>query len=244
MRMRFFRVLVLLAMWAGLPAGAASFDCTARLSVAEQLICDTPDVSAADDELAVLYKQARSVANGWPDTYEGGQSAGAWYKANSRAAWKWREANCTDADCLRDWFARRIAMMRWMVTSSERLGTDGLVALNNLSEGAVLVSFGTGEEVRNVVLHQGRSKFQNLPSGFPSVETEPLAIIVIAGHASAFENGDGFVTDLRVTQNGDIIDIGLETGATCFSKSEFVEQSRFTEFQLRLVGRDEICVNL
>jgi uncharacterized protein len=81
-------------------AFAASFDCRKAASVPEKLICADAELSRLDDELSLIYQRAKQAA---PDKEA--------FKAQTRAAWQWREANCTTKACLVSWYARRKAQL-------------------------------------------------------------------------------------------------------------------------------------
>lgn len=73
-------------------ASAASFDCAKARSYAEKLICSTPNLSQADEELGRVYRAAKKRA---------GNSA-AFRKLVSEN-WKKRE-RCADEACVRAWY--------------------------------------------------------------------------------------------------------------------------------------------
>lgn len=77
------------------PAAAPSFNCTAKLSSTEQLICDTPALSKADAALALAYAKAVSAA-----------TDPAVLKQRQR---DWRKARdiCPDADCVQASYIKR-----------------------------------------------------------------------------------------------------------------------------------------
>lgn len=75
---------------------AASFDCNKAASLAEMAICNDPQLSKLDEELASIYKQAKKMA---PDLKR--------FKSQSRKSWKWREANCHNKECLLSWYSQR-----------------------------------------------------------------------------------------------------------------------------------------
>jgi uncharacterized protein len=94
---------VLAALWL-LPfahAHAASFNCAKAHSPAETVICHDTSLSKADDELGKLFRLAQRQA---PDRRA--------YRKDSDAKWAWREANCTNVECLTDWYATRIDEIR------------------------------------------------------------------------------------------------------------------------------------
>ena len=73
-----------------------SFDCTAKLSLTEQLICDTPALSRADAALALAYAKAVSAA-----------TDPAALKQRQRDWRKTRDV-CGKADCVQASYAKRI----------------------------------------------------------------------------------------------------------------------------------------
>lgn len=82
-------------------ANAAGFDCAKAYSKVEKLICDTPSLSKADDELYVDYLQAKLVT---------GDSAE--FKKIVSQNWKLREKNCDTEQCLLDWYKRSTELYR------------------------------------------------------------------------------------------------------------------------------------
>lgn len=71
----------------------ASFDCSKARSAPERLICDNPELSAADESLKALFDAARSKATNKQE-----------FNNKARQAWNWREKNCRDVPCLRQWY--------------------------------------------------------------------------------------------------------------------------------------------
>lgn len=84
--------LLLFTLSAG--AQAASFDCTKASSVSEKLICTTPSLSQADDQLAKVYREAKTASGNRPE-----------FRQMTKENWRLRE-QCTTAACLSDWYAR------------------------------------------------------------------------------------------------------------------------------------------
>jgi hypothetical protein len=76
------------------PSFAASFDCQKAKSVPEHLICATPELSQADNDLKLLFDAARESA----------QDKAA-FKENARRSWNDREKSCRDVSCLQKWYA-------------------------------------------------------------------------------------------------------------------------------------------
>ena len=90
---------------------AASFDCAKAASVPERLICADPELSRLDDELSIEYQRARRVA---PDP--------KLFQEQTRAAWRWREANCTARACLLEWYASRQSQLKAITASAPVAG--------------------------------------------------------------------------------------------------------------------------
>ncbi|WP_297352695.1 hypothetical protein [Paraburkholderia sp.] len=108
--MKIFRITVFASLLlTHLPAHATSFDCNKGRSITEQLICHRADLSKLDDVLGKLYWQARrSVSN--PKAF----------RADSDSKWAWREANCSDEECLRTWYTGRIQELQLLLTSLQQ----------------------------------------------------------------------------------------------------------------------------
>ncbi|WP_233862056.1 lysozyme inhibitor LprI family protein [Paraburkholderia adhaesiva] len=91
--------IVLVAWVASSPfAHAASFRCPHNASASERLVCSDPTLSALDDKLAALYRNAfNTVAD-----------ADA-LNADRVSQWQWRQHNCQEKECVTAWYNRRIA---------------------------------------------------------------------------------------------------------------------------------------
>ncbi len=75
---------------------AASFNCAKAGSLSEMSICNDPELSRLDDELAKIYQQAKAHA-----------ADKDIFRQQTQAAWKWREKNCQSRECLISWYAQR-----------------------------------------------------------------------------------------------------------------------------------------
>lgn len=91
---------LLMAAFAGfaINASAASFQCTGKLSASEKIACHDATVSAMDDHLAASYQRAKEASL---DTRS--------LESARTQQWLWRQHNCTDTQCVRSWYERRIA---------------------------------------------------------------------------------------------------------------------------------------
>ena len=100
--MKIFRYVLLTGLILNhVSANATSFDCNKGHSIAERLICHTPELSKLDDQLGKLYWKARRAA---PDRRA--------FIADSDSKWAWREAHCSDDVCLTAWYTGRIAELQ------------------------------------------------------------------------------------------------------------------------------------
>ncbi|WP_233238654.1 hypothetical protein [Bordetella sp. LUAb4] len=75
-------------------AHAVTFDCSKARSAPEKLICSTPDLSQADDHLKLSFEAARARATD--------KKA---FNERAKQEWQRREKTCTDAACVRQWYA-------------------------------------------------------------------------------------------------------------------------------------------
>ena len=85
-----------------------SFDCAKAASVSEHLICEDAELSALDMRLFELYQHAKAMTTQMPA-----------FKADARAAYQWREANCADKACLVDWYASRKAIYSGVIAEAQ-----------------------------------------------------------------------------------------------------------------------------
>jgi len=89
---------------------AASFDCNKASSKSEKLICSDQELSQLDSELGKLYAQAKASAT----------DADA-FKSENIKRWKEREANCSDKQCLLNWYAaRKVELSKWVNQSNSQ----------------------------------------------------------------------------------------------------------------------------
>jgi uncharacterized protein len=98
-----------LVAWSG-GAEAASFDCKKAKTKAEKLICETAELSKADDELALAYKAAVKAMKDAKELRE------------VQATWRQRRDRCGDAACMLDSYQQRIAELRAMAKPLPRTG--------------------------------------------------------------------------------------------------------------------------
>jgi uncharacterized protein len=110
--MRVLLLLVVCSLLTGGSAAAASFDCKKASTRAEKLICATPALSKADDELGRQYKAARAASK---DTKALRQAQMGWIRRHRDA--------CADAACMRKVYQQRIAELRATARPGGRTGT-------------------------------------------------------------------------------------------------------------------------
>ncbi len=95
------------------PSRAASFDCKKAKTKTEKLICETPELSKADDELGAIFKQAVKAV--------GKVSSKSLREAQS--LWMSRFRNeCPDAACVLAAYRKRILELRATAKPSGRSG--------------------------------------------------------------------------------------------------------------------------
>jgi uncharacterized protein YecT (DUF1311 family) len=92
-------------------AAAASFDCKKARTRAEKLICATPELSKADEELAREYKSARQATRDAKPLRE------------AQALWLRRKRDaCADAACMLAVYKRRVIELRATARPTGRTG--------------------------------------------------------------------------------------------------------------------------
>jgi len=106
------------------PAMSASFDCGKKGSSNEQLICDDPQLSAMDDQLAKTFKVLRRKM---ADPHA--------FTVASDQQWIWREKNCHSRECLVDWYQKRqtelLDGLRAVLSAAESTEQMHATAANN-----------------------------------------------------------------------------------------------------------------
>jgi uncharacterized protein len=150
-------------------AAAASFNCKKAKSKVEKLICATPELSKADDELGKLFKEAMAA---FSDAHGDGKALRA-----AQAAWLKRYRNlCGDAACMLAAYERRNAELRAIAKPSGRTG------VYDQASGSV----------STLEIAPGRLRFEL----FSSVgEGERLHIGQLCGEVTLDKNGAGRYVD-------------------------------------------------
>lgn len=136
MSYRSVRLLILLCLIVS-SAEAAGFDCTKTSTQIERLICDHPDLSKLDDELADFYRKALARSEN-PDATRKQQRS--WLRATRN--------RCPDVACLKSEYTKRIdqlaAEQKWLTNAKVRSICDAVVqAVNDGSIGSLIQSFHT-----------------------------------------------------------------------------------------------------
>lgn len=151
-------VFILLLM--PLYGNAASFDCTKAYSDIEKLICSTPELSKADDELYVDYLQAKLVTGNSDD-----------FKMLAKKNWDLRVKNCETKSCLLDWYHRSTIIYR-NISASHPVSEQDISGRNYY--------YGSSVKLRGVI------KIES--DGFPSIRTDE--IISVSSKDPEPENGE------------------------------------------------------
>lgn len=94
-------------------AAAVSFDCAKAKSIPEHLICSTPELSAADDQLKAVFDTARSLV---VDKKQ--------FAKETEEQWKWREKNCRDVQCVKSWYERQYRTLTALIASISGSGAS------------------------------------------------------------------------------------------------------------------------
>ncbi len=122
---------------------AASFDCAKAVSLTEMTICNDSVLSKLDDELSEIYKRAKVKA--------ADQTA---FQQQTKAAWKWREANCRSRDCLVNWYTqRKMTLVRAAgLEPASKCQADGPVTVSGLVMRETLTLEPDGRKVNAFIL--------------------------------------------------------------------------------------------
>lgn len=240
---------IIFTILAATSVSAASFDCEKARSVPEILICGTPHLSQADEDLFSVYKAAkRRIADwkevypngsGWPDN---GLSPAQWFKSSGRDAWRWREKHCRDVPCLEKWFAQRRAILKWIATADDHLGDYGLQQLVTLPDQKVLLSYGMVTHRRNVVFDPATDRFIPILNGHVHLTGSRNAPILLRQSKGYFKGGGAFWVDIKISSSGRIFEIGSANGNECFSREEFLAGTSFQVSELQHIRNNRICV--
>lgn len=160
-------------------ANAASFDCSKAFSDVEKLICNTPSLSKADDELYVDYLQAKVVTGNSDD-----------FKKLVKQNWKLREQNCKTEECLLSWYKRSTDLYRSISSSKEKISDSD-------SDGNELY-YGKRVNISGVINRES--------AGFPSLRPDNiLSVSSIDGNSEGLEPSEYGVGVIQLVISSDKI---------------------------------------
>lgn len=104
----YFAIFILLIPSVGF---CASFDCNKAATLVEMMICNDAELSRLDDELSLIYKQAKATTK---DPLV--------FKQQTKSSWLWREKNCQTKACLVSWYTnRKLTLQKTAVSSGESI---------------------------------------------------------------------------------------------------------------------------
>lgn len=84
------------------PLAAVSFDCRHAVRPVEKMVCRTPELAKLDDDLAIAYRRALSIRT---------LAERPRLVTSQKAALALRN-ECSEQDCVRDWYLDRIHVLR------------------------------------------------------------------------------------------------------------------------------------
>lgn len=148
------RILAFVLLFISGSASAASFDCNKATTKVEKLICNTPSLSKADDELYVDYLQAKLVTGNSED-----------FKNLAKQNWKLRQNNCDIESCLLDWYTRSTVLYRNVSASKSDIKEDSVDANNYF--------YGNNVNLTGILVRES--------SGFPSLRLDDVISVSSKG---------------------------------------------------------------
>lgn len=89
------------------PAMSASFDCSKANSANEKIICNDPQLSTMDEQLAKTFRLASKKA-----------ADRRAFNAASEQQWLWREKNCHTREELLEWYGKRQSQLEAALTAN------------------------------------------------------------------------------------------------------------------------------
>ena len=113
-------MMVVLSATAPSLAWAASFDCGKTSTQVEHMVCATPALSRADEQLAAAFKTSRET---FDDTSDGAASVVADLIASQRS-WLQQRNACTDIACLQQAYAVRAATLGFHARAGHDAAAD------------------------------------------------------------------------------------------------------------------------
>lgn len=219
-----------------------SFDCAKASSTSEKLICGNGDLAALDRELAEFYARAKQRAEQWEFIGDGGETAAEWFETNRAEEWSWREENCTDADCLLRWYAKRKALLRLLAESG--FGDSGVDRVLQFENADTLITLQMAGGERNVIWSAERDDYTTLPGGEITIlEEEPLLYRVDWQKSYLKAGGAIWFSTVRDASHEIVAVPPMRDANLCFeSKADFAERALIDLRSLERVGRGRICV--
>ncbi|WP_247715356.1 DUF4431 domain-containing protein [Morganella morganii] len=142
------KIMFLLLFTSGV-SHAVTFDCSKARTTVEKLVCNTPSLSQADDELYVDYLQAKLVTGNSDE-----------FKKIVRQNRKLREKNCDTEECQLNWYKRSTILYRNIAASKSEQDTD---EKNNVRD-----SYKYGEQAPFKGIIQRES------AGFPAIRLDDM----------------------------------------------------------------------
>ena len=138
-----FKLLVPLLAALPLAASAASFDCTKARSYSEKLVCATPDLSRADEELGRIYRQAKKATGNSKE-----------FKQLAEDFWKKRE-RCRDEQCVRNWYQGAKAAYEVILQAGDDLRAAPSAEVDDGVLGGIVPGVTSASEMRRILASIG-----------------------------------------------------------------------------------------
>lgn len=223
-----------------------SFDCRKANSPSEKTICADPVLAKLDRELGKVFADAKRRTEDYRLVGEDVDATPAeWFRKNADTEWLYREQTCLDdVACLKCWYAKRLALLRWIAYSDDAYGGSGIESVVQLDDGSTLISYGMVTHRRNVLYDPQTGTFDHLADGDIEVVSSSPLLYRAAWSKGYFREGGAFwFNSIRDGDNRIIaIEAAEKNGAVCSSKAEFIERSFFSAEELALVASDRICI--
>lgn len=138
-----FKLLVPLLAALPLAAGAASFDCAKARSYSEKLVCSTPDLSRADEELGRIYRRAKQATGNSKD-----------FRQLAEDFWKKRE-RCRDEQCVRNWYQGAKAAYETIIQAGDDLRAAPKPEADDGVLGGIVPGVTSAAEMRRILASIG-----------------------------------------------------------------------------------------
>ncbi len=241
-----FSGVFLIAAGARAADDGPSFDCRKANSPSEKTICTDPALAKLDRELGKVFADAKRRTEHYRLVGEDEDATPVeWFRDNAETEWLYRERTCLDdVACLKRWYAKRVALLRWIAYSDDAYGGSGIESVVQLDDGSTLISYGMVTHKRNVLYDPQTGTFDHLADGDVEIVSSSPLLYRAAWSKGYFSEGEAFwFNSIRDGDNRIIaIEAAEKKGARCFSKPEFIERSFFSSEDLALVTTDRICI--